>query len=1423
MTFAWERSAKVNLRGTVGCRRLLILIVLLSALTVASLLIEVKSDSPPQDNAALTVADAKSLDVYYFYGEGCSSCAKVERFLSEIQDKYAISLHKFEIYGNRSNLSLFDLFSNNYKIFVEEKAIPAIFFSAYHFIGETQILENFEASLQIALQENEDSPTQMVNTEDSILEPSNSSMQISISIVAITFAALVDAFSPCSIAVLVFLIGARVLMKGQNKRALKVGLSFCLSFFIAYFLFGLGLLSAIQVSGLSGISSLLVGIVAIAAGILYIKDVFWYGRGGFTLDVPRSLQPKLMGILKKVTNPVGAFLVGFVVASFELPCTGGPYLFILGHLANSSTRLQAIPMLLYYNLIFVMPLVVISLLLYSKLFSMAKMREWSSKTKRLLKFAGGLVLVVLGLVTIPTSQLSNFVLSLLQVIRSISLPLLGVVMVLTLFYITKNSLSLKVQTSKKRFATSLFVIFFLIPLLVSNVHEIPLTPSTSEPPIENQAATQLLESENSPYESTRPRSLATASALEFPIYETAGSESFVDDGMLDQLEEIGYGNTLPLVIKEILNSNRYVFLYFYAEWCGYCNLQRDILNEIEPYYSDKIVFLRIDQAKNPLALTEWSIKSFPTMFLVYNYGSSGFAYQTFEGYTEKSKLEFNLQNLLEGIAPTSNSSEYLAESFDEGCLGDSLPFIIDDSLASDHYVFLYFYAEWCGYSALQSPIINELELVFSDQITFVRIEESKNPDAVAKWYIQGFPTIFVITSKNSSGYQYYVFNGYKDKDFLEINLNHILNGEPVANDKDYLQTGHTCDVQLCTKTCTQDFLDKLIDIRTLFTCANWCEENGIEDPLLYYDHDVVLDFCLERAPSDLFLEENLVSEEEVGLIESGCLMECNQAPAFWSEKYGHDCRSGGWVQALDENEQVSCINRIGVLQLGTAQYPSYYSWPKCSNCEWVDDLFFRCPPEYPMCDLIFTAKYHLTPSGKNCTLFSCWEPICRQVDDDQSCDDDDDCTIDTGDPSTGCFHTRIPGCDSPDENYAVSPLNLETDIVLGSNTSRLPMQRIGILMNGFAPIFENLITELGHSVYPIPVYLEEIADQEFVDLIPVLLISSGGLSGLDSSSVKNRLEDYVENGGTLIVFAQQHGYEYQALPGGELSGYGWFEDQSCQLSSAAISTYHPIFAGQPSTVLDVNVDGFFTSYPENTTVLLSRTKNGMPVMVTYNYGKGRVVASTLYSDMAQALYQFARGDKILIRDLLTWAGNGKLVETFAQEQISLPINVTNPYDFPSYSFSAGDLVTIPVNVTNRGNSTSDKVTFILYDPFYDFSTRVITELSGTLEQNESRVIDFTYQTSISNESGVWSIAYFFFSGNESVWAAWGPEFSLDYGIGDLSELKVEIKLFDPDAILVKSENVTLVVPPESFENLNVTFVPGKLGLYTLEYSVQTNS
>ena len=91
---------------------------------------------------------------------------------------------------------------------------------------------------------------------------------------------------------------------------------------------------------------------------------------------------------------LAAGLLGIFVTLVELPCTGAPYLAILA-IVGQGNYTQGIPLLLLYNLVFVLPLFfIIGLAYFGK--SSKKMEEWRKKHRGVMRLSVGLFLILLG-------------------------------------------------------------------------------------------------------------------------------------------------------------------------------------------------------------------------------------------------------------------------------------------------------------------------------------------------------------------------------------------------------------------------------------------------------------------------------------------------------------------------------------------------------------------------------------------------------------------------------------------------------------------------------------------------------------------------------------------------------------------------------------------------------------------------------------------------------------------------------------------------------------------------------------------------------------------------------------------------------------------------------------------------------------------
>lgn len=210
----------------------------------------------------------------------------------------------------------------------------------------------------------------------------------------VVISAAIDSINPCAIGVLILMVSVVLSGKGSMKRLLTLGGLYIGAIFLTYLIAGLGLIYFLSSVPLfvSEYLALFVGSIVIFAGILEIKDFFWYGKG-FSLQIPPYFADKIHTFSKNVTVP-GVILLGCFIAAVELPCTGAPYLAIITILSLNFDA-YAMFLLVLYNIIFVLPLVVILLLVAGGV-KLNTIKNWKSNNKGYMRLAIGIMLILLG-------------------------------------------------------------------------------------------------------------------------------------------------------------------------------------------------------------------------------------------------------------------------------------------------------------------------------------------------------------------------------------------------------------------------------------------------------------------------------------------------------------------------------------------------------------------------------------------------------------------------------------------------------------------------------------------------------------------------------------------------------------------------------------------------------------------------------------------------------------------------------------------------------------------------------------------------------------------------------------------------------------------------------------------------------------------
>jgi cytochrome c biogenesis protein CcdA len=363
--------------------------------------------TPCADQNVTTSYDgtAQPICIYFFYGLGCPHCERTKPVIEALVKKYPqVQLKAYEIYFNTTNQAMFREFNGRYG--VTEGLIPSVFIGDRALVGETAVRTGLEERI-IWYTTNpaicpefysvsggypqDGSPSQPGNMTP---DPVNlTAPRIDgLTIPAIIVAAAIDSINPCAFAVLIFLL-AYLTSLGERGRILKVGITYITTVFVVYFMAGLGLLTVVQQLGLTGIVFTFAAVIAIIAGLINIAEVL-LKREIFTLAIPVSQKAAIDKYVKRASVP-SAIVLGALVSMVELPCTGGVYLAILGLIGDRMTLVEGIPYLLFYNLIFVLPLILILLVIYWG-GTPERMEEFRTGSSRWVRLVMGIVMIALG-------------------------------------------------------------------------------------------------------------------------------------------------------------------------------------------------------------------------------------------------------------------------------------------------------------------------------------------------------------------------------------------------------------------------------------------------------------------------------------------------------------------------------------------------------------------------------------------------------------------------------------------------------------------------------------------------------------------------------------------------------------------------------------------------------------------------------------------------------------------------------------------------------------------------------------------------------------------------------------------------------------------------------------------------------------------
>ncbi|MBA4365969.1 MAG: hypothetical protein C0398_08250 [Coprothermobacter sp.] len=350
---------------------------------------------------------ATDVSIVYYYTEGCSECQAVEQLLESLKGKYSFTVVRkydaLDVQGSKVRASLDD----QYGVPEEQRGTaPTVF------VGKTALVREkaIRAGLENAFATTDAEGNVWLSAALATADKGGSSAEDAFrtfSVLTVIGAGLLDGVNPCAFATLIFFISYLIMRSKKKRDILLVGAAFGAGVFLAYFLAGLGLYKYVaQATWFFAIARwfyLVIGIFALVIAALSFRDAYRVRHGrleDMSLQLPARQKQAIHGLIRKTANTgflaTSAFLIAFPVSLFEFLCTGQTYLpTIVLIYSQSALRARATLLLVIYNLLFILPLLIITFVAWLGTTS-EKMTGWLTKNTVVVKIATAVLFLLIA-------------------------------------------------------------------------------------------------------------------------------------------------------------------------------------------------------------------------------------------------------------------------------------------------------------------------------------------------------------------------------------------------------------------------------------------------------------------------------------------------------------------------------------------------------------------------------------------------------------------------------------------------------------------------------------------------------------------------------------------------------------------------------------------------------------------------------------------------------------------------------------------------------------------------------------------------------------------------------------------------------------------------------------------------------------------
>lgn len=354
--------------------------------------------------AGVLSAKADMLTLELFYRTGCSECHRVKQdILPVLEQKYSGRyIIKYCELGKTENYISLVRYQEAFEC---KKNTPV-----YMVVNGRSILAGYD-EIKIGLFQllSNDIAVQSPATEFPADQELFSRRLARFSWPAIAIAGFIDGINPCVFATLIFFISLLFSAKFKKTQILLAGAVYCFGCFLTYLLLGFGLFCVLQSIACFSVIKTVLEVVTMAAllvlSVLSVIDAFQFKKRqnakAISVQLPDKLKVRIHDIMRRSMKYryllPSIFMLSVVVTLIESVCTGQVYLPTLILLTQQKGIGIWFFYLLLYNLMFILPLIIIFVVVWRGSNVMDLIR-WSKRQVFISKIAMGLFFFLLAVV-----------------------------------------------------------------------------------------------------------------------------------------------------------------------------------------------------------------------------------------------------------------------------------------------------------------------------------------------------------------------------------------------------------------------------------------------------------------------------------------------------------------------------------------------------------------------------------------------------------------------------------------------------------------------------------------------------------------------------------------------------------------------------------------------------------------------------------------------------------------------------------------------------------------------------------------------------------------------------------------------------------------------------------------------------------------